>query len=439
MHLQRFFMNYQETLDYLYNALPMFQQIGSTAYKEGLENTLEFDNRLGYPHSRFKTIHVAGTNGKGSTSHLLAATLQSAGYKVGLYTSPHLLDFRERIRINGQVIGEEEVIAFTERHRSFFEERKLSFFEMTTALAFYCFAQAGVDIAVIETGLGGRLDCTNIITPILSIITNIGFDHTQQLGNTLEKIASEKAGIIKKSVPVIIGRKGGVETVFRKRVEETDSPLLFSEDEAPVTTAANTFSQWCFQWRGNIDLQTPLGGYAQQENANTVLTAIEVLRKTGIKISDDAVKKGFKEVVALTGLRGRWEKLHETPTIICDTAHNADGISYIVKQLSNHPCNQLRIVFGMVEDKELRPVLELLPHNAIYYFTQASVKRALKADTLQQQAAKAGLKGCAFDSVASAIKQALKDSYPNDLIFVGGSTFVVADALSFYERERTAS
>jgi len=432
-------MNYNGTLKYLYNALPMFQQVGSQAYKEGLENTLDFDKRLGSPHTRFRSIHIAGTNGKGSTSHLLAATLQSAGYKVGLYTSPHLLDFRERIRVNGIPISEKTVVAFTKQHRTFFEERQLSFFEMTTALAFHCFAGAGVDIAVIETGLGGRLDCTNIITPVLSIVTNIGFDHMQQLGNTLELIATEKAGIIKQGVPIIVGRKGSVEQVFRKKAEEMAASIFFAQEVKPVTEAENNGFQWHFRWRDSLTLCSPLGGLAQEENANTTLTAIEVLQKSGIKIPDSAVAKGFNKVIALTGLRGRWEKLQDSPTLICDTAHNADGIGHIARQLEDIPYNRLRIVFGMVNDKDIQPVLSLLPQKADYYFTQASVKRAMKAPELQQLAANAGLQGGVFSSVSEAIKQALEESAPDDLIFVGGSTFVVADALSCYERERTTS
>ena len=432
-------MNYSETLEYLYNALPMFQQVGGAAYKEGLENTLDFDKRLGSPHTRFRSIHVAGTNGKGSTSHLLAATLQSAGYKVGLYTSPHLLDFRERIRVNGIPIAKEVVIAFTQQHRTFFEEQQLSFFEMTTALAFHCFAEAGVDIAVIETGLGGRLDCTNIVTPILSIVTNIGLDHVQQLGNTLELIAAEKAGIIKQGVPVIVGRKGNVEQVFRKKAEEMAAPILFAQEEKPVTEAENNDFQWHFKWRDHLTLNSPLGGFAQEENANTVLTAIEVLRKNGIEIPDSAIAKGFDKVITLTGLRGRWEKLQDAPTLICDTAHNTDGIGHIASQLESIPCNRLRIVFGMVDDKDIQPVLSLLPRKAEYYFTQASVRRAMKAADLQQLAANTGLQGRAFDTVPEAIKQALEESAPDDLIFVGGSTFIVADALGYYERERTTS
>ena len=432
-------MNYSETLEYLYNALPMFQQVGGSAYKEGLENTLEFDKRLGSPHTRFRAIHIAGTNGKGSTSHLLAAALQSAGYKVGLYTSPHLLDFRERIRINGCPIAKAAVVAFTEQHRTFFEERQLSFFEMTTALAFHSFAEAGVDIAVIETGLGGRLDCTNIVTPILSIITNIGFDHTQQLGNTLELIAAEKAGIIKQGIPIVVGRKGSVEQVFRKKAEEMAAPILFAQEEKPVTKAENSGFQWHFRWRDSLTLCSPLGGLAQEENADTALTAIEVLRKNGIEIPDSAVAKGFSEVVTLTGLRGRWEKLQDSPTLICDTAHNADGIGYIARQLESMPCNRLRIVFGMVDDKDIQPVLSLLPRKAEYYFTQASVRRAMRTPELHRLATNAGLQGNVFNSVPEAIKQALEESTPDDLIFVGGSTFVVADALSYYERERTTS
>ena len=407
----------------------MFQQIGSAAYKEGLENTLVFDQRLRHPHTQFRSVHVAGTNGKGSTSHLLAAVLQSAGYRVGLYTSPHLIDFRERIRIDGKPISEETVIAFVEKHCTFFEERQLSFFEMTTAMAFHCFAAEKVDFAIVEVGLGGRLDCTNIITPILSIITNIGFDHTLQLGNTLEKIATEKAGIIKYGIPVVIGERGMVTSIFAEKARQMQAPLFFAEKENPVTGAIHHLSGWEFEWRNRDMLATPLGGLAQEKNANTVLTAIERLQERGVKISTESVKNGFKEVIALTGLRGRWEQLQKHPTVICDTAHNAAGIGYIVKQLAAMPCRQLRMVFGMVDDKDVGEILTMLPPKAIYYFTQASVKRALGASQLQHLAAATGLEGNSYASVDEAIKQALQDAAPDDLIFIGGSTFVVAEAL----------
>ena len=433
-------MNYDDTLNYLFQALPMFQHIGGAAYKEGLENSIAFDSLLGHPHRQFRSIHIAGTNGKGSTSHLLAAILQSEGYRVGLYTSPHLLDFRERIRINGVPISEDDVVRFVNIYRSFFDKQQLSFFEMTTGLAFYSFAKANVDFAIVEVGLGGRLDCTNIISPILSIITNISFDHVQFLGDSLELIAKEKAGIIKPNTPVVIGEQGSVGAIFAEQASSLHAPITFAERCQPVTEGAHDLTGWSFKWRdNNITLKTPLGGFAQERNANTVLSAIEVLREIGVKISNNAVKNGFEDVVTLTGLRGRWEKLQTHPTVICDTGHNVGGFEYIVPQLKAFPCQQLRIVFGMVNDKEIDGVLKLLPKNALYYFTQASVSRALKSSILQEKGAMYGLKGNVYDSVSSAVKQALADCSPMDCIFIGGSTFVVADALKYYERVRTTS
>ena len=432
-------MNYRDTIDYLYTSLPMFQQVGSAAYKEGLENTLAFDRLLGHPHTAYRSIHVAGTNGKGSTSHLLAAILQSAGYRVGLYTSPHLTDFRERVRMNGIPIPEKAVIDFVETYRSFFEEQHLSFFEMSTALAFRYFADEKVDFAVIEVGLGGRLDCTNIISPVLSVITNISFDHVRQLGGTLEKIATEKAGIIKKNTPVVIGEKGEVEKVFIEKARQMEAPLFFAEEAKPVSRVNHYLSGWEFEWRGRVKLETPLSGLAQEKNAATVLTVVEKLQENGVEIPEESVINGFKDVISLTGLRGRWERLQERPTVICDTGHNAAGIGYIAKQLGALRRRKLRIIFGMVDDKDIREVLGMLPENAVYYFTQASVKRALNASQLRQMAASFGLKGECYPSVAEAIGQALQDAASDDLIFIGGSTFVVADALLYYERERMTS
>ncbi|MDD6209189.1 MAG: Mur ligase family protein, partial [Bacteroidales bacterium] len=313
------------------------------------------------------------------------------------------------------------------------------FFEMTTGLAFHCFAEEKVDYAIIEVGLGGRLDCTNIISPALSIITNISLDHVQLLGNTLEKIATEKAGIIKAHTPVIIGEKRGVEKVFLKKATEVNAPIFFAEEIQPITKAANNLTGWDFEWESKLWLKTPLGGYVQEHNANTVLTAIDVLRKRGHIISDNAVEKGFSDVIRLTGLRGRWEKLQGSPTVICDTGHNTGGIEYIVKQLKAYPYRQLRIIFGMVNDKEIDSVLEFLPPEALYYFTQASVERALSCSELQAKALNKGLKGKCYSSVSTAIATAIQESSEDDMIFIGGSTFIVADALQFYERERTAS
>lgn len=409
-------MDYQNTLTYLYNSVPMFQQVGGAAYKEGLENTHVLDAHFGHPHRSFRTIHIAGTNGKGSCSHTLAAILQETGYRVGLYTSPHLIDFRERIRINGLPIPEEYVVRFVEKERGFFEPLHPSFFELTTAMAFRYFADEKVDVAVIEVGLGGRLDCTNIIHPDLCIITNISPDHTQFLGDTPAKIAKEKAGIIKTGVPVVIGETTPeTKPVFLQKAEEEKAPITFAED-----MMNNDYP----------GLQTELQGLYQIKNTRTVLAALPLLQKAGYRIDEPGVRNGFAHVCKLTGLMGRWQKLQDAPTLICDTGHNVGGITYIVKQLKRQAFRQLHIIIGMVNDKDVNGVLALLPQNATYYFTKAGVKRALPEEELCKLAAKAGLQGECYPDVAAAVTAAQEKSHPEDFIFVGGSNFIVADLLA---------
>ncbi|WP_337625679.1 folylpolyglutamate synthase/dihydrofolate synthase family protein [Phocaeicola sp.] len=425
-------MDYQETLTYLYNSAPLFQQVGSAAYKEGLENTYTLDEYFGHPHRRFRTIHIAGTNGKGSCSHTLAAILQSAGYRVGLYTSPHLVDFRERIRINGTPVSQQFVIEFVEKHRHFFEPLHPSFFELTTAMAFLYFAEQAVDIAVIEVGLGGRLDCTNIIQPDLSLITNISFDHVQFLGNTLAQIAGEKAGIIKPHTPVVIGETTPeTKPVFLDKALSVDAPIIFAEEEHLLYNASHEANgNYLYQTADYADLKGELGGLCQEKNTNTLLSALRQLKQTSYRFSETDVRNGFAHVCELTGLQGRWQRLANHPTVICDTGHNVGGIRYIAEQLSRQHYDRLRIVIGMVNDKDIRGVLALLPTDASYYFTQASVKRALPAEEVQKQASAFGLKGNAYPNVKIALKEALAQSGPQDLIFIGGSSFIVADLLA---------
>lgn len=409
-------MDYQDTLTYLYNSTPMFQQVGGSAYKEGLENTLTLDEHFGHPHRKFRTIHVAGTNGKGSCSHTIAAILQEAGYSVGLYTSPHLVDFRERIRVNGQPIPEEYVIRFVEEERCFFEPLHPSFFELTTAMAFRYFADVEIDVAVIEVGLGGRLDCTNIIRPDLCIITNISLDHTQFLGNTLPQIAREKAGIIKSGIPVVIGETTPeTKSVFQKRAGEVNAPIYFAEENGREDYPG---------------IEYELKGLYQKKNSRTILTALPLLKEAGYRLDEQSVRRGFAHVTELTGLMGRWQKLQDYPTLICDTGHNVGGITYIVEQLKQQAFHNLHIIIGMVNDKDIQGVLALLPEDAIYYFTQASVKRALPANDLQKLAESAGLKGNCYPDVPSAVRAAQEKSLPEDFIFVGGSSFIVADLLA---------
>lgn len=429
-------MTYEETLHYLYTSTPLFQNVGKDAYKEGLENTYELDKHFGHPHKQFKTIHIAGTNGKGSCSHTLAAILQSAGYKTGLYTSPHLVDFRERIRVNGTPIPKDYVTLFVEENRSFFEPLHPSFFELTTAMAFKYFAEQHVDVAIIEVGLGGRLDCTNIITPDMCIITNISFDHTQFLGNTLEKIAKEKAGIIKSGIPVVIGETSTeTRTVFQNKAAETHAPITFAEDESLVEDwKTGTDGYRIYQTKDYANLKGELGGLYQIKNTNTILTAVRQLKQIGYTITEQDVRNGFANVCKLTGLMGRWQTIETSPKVICDTGHNVGGISYIVEQLKHETYKHLHIVIGMVNDKDISGVLSLLPKDAYYYFTQASVKRALPAEEMAQKAYAANLQGGYYDNVQTALEAAKAKADKDDLIFVGGSSFIVADLLTFYSK-----
>lgn len=425
-------MTYDETVRYLYDSTPVFEHVGASAYKEGLDNTQALDEHFGHPHRCYKTIHVAGTNGKGSCSHTLAAILQSAGCKVGLYTSPHLVDFRERIRVNGVCISEKRIVDFVEQERSFFEPLHPSFFELTTALAFKYFAEQQVDIAVIEVGLGGRLDCTNIITPLLSVITNISFDHTRFLGNTLAKIAGEKAGIIKKGVPVVIGETTAeTRPVFAARAREVGAPIRFAED-APVVRSSVALPDGGREYRLS-DGRTVCGelsGDYQEANMNTVLTAVEELRRQGIALSESDVEQGIAAVSGLTGLMGRWQRLRERPLVVCDTGHNVGGWNYLVGQIKAQPCRRLRIVFGMVDDKDIDRILAMLPREADFYWTQASSHRAIPAAQVAGKAAAIGLRGRSYATVGEAWQQALADASPEDFIFVGGSSYVVADLLA---------
>ena len=429
-------MNYQETLNYLYNSTPVFEHAGAVAYKEGLQNTLALDKHFNHPHTNFKTIHIAGTNGKGSCSHSLASILQEAGYKVGLYTSPHLVDFRERIRVNGQCISKERVVKFVEDERKFFEPLHPSFFELTTALAFKYFDEQKVDIAIIEVGLGGRLDCTNIISPILSIITNISFDHTQFLGDTLAKIAAEKAGIIKKGVPVIIG-EANEETspVFQSKANEVNSDIVFAEDNAIVTSSSPMADGGRrYYLSNNSTLVGELSGDYQERNMNTILCACNILKQMNIIKNDDVIAKGLTNICKNTGLLGRWQTIQNNPTVVCDTGHNVGGWNYLAPQIKRQQCNQLRIVFGMVDDKDINSVMYLLPKNAIYYWTQAESKRAIKAERVAEIAIKHDLRGEIFDNVEVAYTKALQDSNKDDFVFVGGSSYIVADLLTFLSR-----
>lgn len=431
-------MNYQETLDYLFNVTPLFQNIGKDAYKEGLDNTIILDNHFNNPHKKFRTIHIAGTNGKGSCSHTIAAILQSAGYKTGLYTSPHLIDFSERIKVNGEPVEKEFVIDFVKQNKDFFEPLHPSFFELTTAMAFLYFAEKKVDVAVIEVGLGGRLDCTNIITPDLSIITNISFDHTQFLGNTLKDIAKEKAGIIKEKKPVIIGEyTPETKTVFEDKAKSTNSDIIFAEDNKLINGYKQTENGLLLYKSDKIkDLYGELNGLYQVKNTNTILNAVYKLIGLGYNIDETNIKNGFRNVCHLTGLMGRWQKLEENPTIICDTGHNIGGMKYIVEQLSRMKYDKLHIIIGMVNDKDINGVISLLPKNAKYYFTQASVKRALPAEKVKEIANNHGLKGEAYSSVEKALTIAKNNAKENDLIFIGGSTFIVADLIVLYKSHK---
>ena len=414
MHQIREVLNYSEALEYLFSTLPMYQRVGAAAYKKDLSNTLELCSQLGNPHNQFKSVHIAGTNGKGSSSHMIAAILQSAGYKVGLYTSPHLKSFTERIRINGVEIGEKEVVDFVTNHKLLLEEVKPSFFETTVVMAFDYFARNKVDIAIIETGLGGRLDSTNVIRPLVSLITNIGLDHQHMLGDTTSKIAKEKAGIIKKSVPVVIGkRQEDVIHVFERSSIEKDAPLFFASELVSEDRIR--------------EFQLDLKGDYQKLNLPGVLQTIELLKEEEFAIDDVAIEKGLKNVVQLTGLKGRWQVIHKTPLIICDTAHNLDGIELVVSQLEAIPKNRLHIVWGMVNDKDPEALLSLLPKAATYYFCEPKVPRGMKLADLEYHASRMELKGEFVGDVNKAITTAKEVARYDDVIFIGGSTFVVAE------------
>lgn len=430
-------MTYEETLHYLYTSIPVFQHIGGNAYKPGLGTSLALDKLLDFPHQSYKTIHVAGTNGKGSTSHLLAAILQASGYKTGLYTSPHLVDFRERIRVNGQMISKAYVIEFVEQYRPFFEPLQPSFFELTSSLAFDYFRFEKVDFAIIEVGLGGRLDSTNIITPELSVITNISLDHTQYLGHTLEAIALEKAGIIKPGIPVVIGESGNknVEHVFSEKAKQEHAPIRFAEKEDVLTeTSLAKDGQWNYDSKDFGRITGELGGAVQVHNTRTVLTAVRQLIDAGIKITPEAVKEAFAHVVERTGLMGRWQTIQNSPLVICDTGHNTGGWEYLSLQLKEKQKQHahLRMVVGMVDDKDINGVLSLMPQEAIYYFTQAAIKRAMPVDRFSAMANEHQLKGSSYPTVEEAVKAALAEADPTDLVFIGGSSFIVADAIPLF-------
>lgn len=433
-------MTYEETLHYLYTSTPVFQHSGASAYKPGLDTSIALDNYLGNPHKAYKTIHVAGTNGKGSVSHLLAAILRQAGYKVGLFTSPHLVDFRERIRVNGKKISKEYVVDFVERHRATFEPLHPSFFELTSTLAFDYFRAEKVDFAIIEVGMGGRLDSTNIITPILSIITNISLDHTQFLGDTVEKIAYEKAGIIKPKVPALVGEvyEQSVAQIFADTAAKNNTLVYFAsrEDLLNESYLMDT-GEWYYDSVEYGQLFGELGGVVQVRNAKTVLAALNLLDNMKIDIPHEAVREGFEHVVELTGLMGRWQMLQEKPRVICDTGHNTGGWQYLNMQLKEviKRSRHTFMIVGMVNDKDINGVLDLMPTEAFYYFTQASVERAMPAAEIAAMGMMHGLNGIIFDNVASAVERALSIANEEDTIFIGGSNFVVADALPLFIKE----
>ena len=423
-------MNYSEAVEYLYTSTPVFEHVGASAYKEGLSTTIALDNYFGNPHKKFKSIHIGGTNGKGSCSHTIASILQEAGYKVGLYTSPHLVDFRERIKVNGISVEKEHVVKFIEDYRDFFEPLHPSFFELTTAMAFKYFAEQNVDYAVIEVGLGGRLDCTNIISPILSVITNISFDHTQFLGDTLEKIANEKAGIIKDNTPVVIGETTPeTKKVFNKYAKIHKAPITFAEDNGFITDAKH--DSIGVEYSTNIGrVKSPLIGDYQQKNINTILNALSILK--GIIRFDsfeDSVRRGIENVVTNTGLMGRWQIVRDNPKVVCDTGHNVGGWIYLSKQIKRQKCKTLRIVFGMVDDKDINAVMDMLPKNAVYYFTRATSHRAISEDEVMRIGKEHKLKGRKFPNVVEAYNTAMQDANPDDFVFIGGSSYIVADFL----------
>lgn len=432
-------MTYPETLKFLYSKLPMFSRQGKAAIKPGLDNTIRLCESLGNPQHKFKSIHIAGTNGKGSSSHMLAAIFQQAGYKTGLYTSPHLRDFRERIRINGEMISETEVIDFVSSQSELIKTLEPSFFEVTVAMAFHFFAQNNVDIAIIEVGLGGRLDSTNIIHPELSLITNIGFDHMNILGGTLTQIAGEKAGIIKQNTPVIISQKQSeIESVFKTKAAEMNSKITFANDEWDIyrsteNSDSSEFLKLEIKQKNKIfqfsSLELDLTGTYQVKNLAGVLSAVKELRAAKYNLNDDAVQTALKNVKSLTGLMGRWQTLEKKPLIICDTGHNEDGIREVLSNISLTTYRNLHMVIGMVKDKEIEKILQLLPKNAMYYFCQPDIPRAKPSIELKNEALHYDLRGNSYDKVSEALEAAKANAHAEDLIFIGGSTFVVAEVV----------
>lgn len=428
-------MNYQETLDWMFQQLPMFQRKGKAAYKANLNNTLALDEHFNHPHRNYKTIHIAGTNGKGSVSHYLASCLQEAGYKVGLYTSPHLKDFRERIKINGENIDKDFVVNFINSNKEYFSTLNPSFFEMTVSMAFEYFSQEKVDYAIIETGLGGRLDSTNIITPIASVITNISFDHTALLGNTKELIAIEKAGIIKSDIPVIIGEYDeDTIDVFEKKAKEKNADLTIADRKYEIENSRFNINHRIvdIQKEKNLrfkDLISGLVGVYQEKNLLTCIACIDIIKNLGVEINDLHIVEGIKKVVDNTGIMGRWQVLQEKPLVVCDTAHNEAGISYVLDQIKEIPYSNLHIVFGMVNDKSIDKVLSMMPKDAKYYFTKANIPRAQDENELKEMASKYGLKGYAYSTVEDAKISALMQMGNNDFLYIGGSTFIVAEVV----------
>lgn len=431
-------MTYEETLHYLFTSTPVFEQSGASAYKPGLDTSIALDNYFNNPHKSYQTIHVGGTNGKGSVCNLLAAILQKAGYKVGLYTSPHLVDFRERIRVNGQMISQKYVIDFVKKHNAFFEPLHPSFFELTSTMALDYFRAEKVDIAVIEVGLGGRLDSTNIIHPLVSVITNISKDHMQFLGETTGEIAYEKAGIIKVDTPVIIGEATDeiVANVFIKKAKEMNAPLFFTDKENVLTNKVHLSvkGDWSYDSADYGRLIGQLNGLSQIENTQTVLCTLRVLASQGIRIPEEAVNTGFEHVIDITGLQGRWQEVLFTPYTILDTGHNAAAWEYLTPQIEAEAniSDQLYIIIGLSNDKDVEEILRKMPRHANYLFTQASVNRALPAKILAMHAEATGLHGEIFDTVVDAIYHVLSIADDDDMIFIGGSSFVVADALPLF-------
>ena len=428
-------MDYQETISFLYNSFPMFEKTGGDAYNPGLSRTEELCAHFGNPQQLIKSVHIAGTNGKGSSSHLIASVMQAAGYKTGLYTSPHLKEFTERIKINGEEISKEAITSFVNEHLEFFKNFNASFFEITTVMAFYFFAKEKVDIAIIETGLGGRLDSTNVIKPELSLITNISFDHVQYLGNTLEKIAFEKAGIIKQGIPIVISeQQEETRTVFALTAKLKAAEITYAEDLFRFKNVLFSEGKMVLDVYNNNELtykglKLGLGGFYQEKNIKGVLAALTILTNKGWAIHPDHIRKGFEEVIAITGLKGRWQILQTAPLVIADTAHNEAGLNYIIEQLKTVPYKKLSLVLGMVNDKDVEKILSILPKEAYYYFTQPSIPRALAKEVLYEKAIQMGLKGELIATVAEALTKAKINSTKEDLIYVGGSTFVVAEII----------